>query len=103
MLKVDVEGAEFAVLLQTPRDVLARFEQICIELHWLGRPSRGGDFRTKALALERLQEHFVLLHAHGNSYGDVLQIAGCQVPDVVEALYVNRRVLGPCGARPTTQ
>lgn len=101
MLKVDVEGAEFAALLATPPEVLAQFQQVCIELHWLGRPSRGGDFRAKALALERLNEHFVLLHVHGNSYGDLVEVAGCTVPDVLEALYVNRKLLGPEDVQPS--
>jgi len=103
VLKMDVEGAEFTALLATPPEVLARFDQICIELHWLGRPSRGGDFRTKALALERLNEHFVLLHAHGNSYGDIVEVAGCPLPDVLEALYVSRRLLGPGDVRPSVK
>mmetsp|Transcript_27071 Transcript_27071/g.85667 ORF Transcript_27071/g.85667 Transcript_27071/m.85667 type:complete len:261 (+) Transcript_27071:48-830(+) len=103
MLKMDVEGAEFAALLATPPEVLARFQQVCIELHWLGRPSRGGDFQTKALALERLNEHFVLLHVHGNSYGDLVEVAGCTLPDVLEALYVNRRLLGPGDVRPSSR
>ncbi|CAK0886058.1 unnamed protein product [Prorocentrum cordatum] len=98
MLKVDVEGAEFEAILATSPEVLGRFSQICMELHWLGRPSRGGSFQTKALALERLAERFVLLHAHGNSYGDVVELAGCPVPDVLEVLFVNRRAFG--GAEP---
>lgn len=101
MLKVDVEGEEFSAVLCTPHDVLGRFEQICMELHWLGRPSRGGDFRTKALALERLREQFVLLHAHGNSYGDVINVAGCELPDVLEVLLVNRNILAPHCFRPS--
>eukprot|EP00930_Biecheleria_cincta_P006415 TRINITY_DN107417_c0_g1_i1.p1 TRINITY_DN107417_c0_g1~~TRINITY_DN107417_c0_g1_i1.p1 ORF type:complete len:723 (+),score=112.05 TRINITY_DN107417_c0_g1_i1:45-2213(+) len=102
MLKCDVEGAEFGALLATPQEVLDRFEQICIELHWIGRPSRGGNFRSKALALERLNEQFVLVHVHGNSYGDVMEIAGCHVPDVLEALYVNRRLLKCCDVQPSS-
>ncbi|CAE8594377.1 unnamed protein product [Polarella glacialis] len=100
-LKMDVEGAEFAALLATPPEILGCFQQICIELHWLGRPSRAGDFRTKALALEKLAETFVLLHAHGNSYGDVVDICGCPIPDVLEALYVNRSLFGPGDVQPS--
>lgn len=103
LLKLDVEGAEFDAILCTPPEVLARFSQICIELHWLARPSRGGDFRTKALALERLAEHFVILHAHANNYGDVLEVGGVAVPDVLEALYVNRKLLGPGGCQPSSR
>ncbi|CAE7488117.1 unnamed protein product, partial [Symbiodinium pilosum] len=92
-LKADVEGAEFAAILATPKEVLKRFDQICLELHWLGRPTRSGDYETKALALEKLADQFVLLHAHGNSYGDVIDVGGCQLPDVLEVLYVHKRLL----------
>jgi len=103
MLKADVEGAEFAAILSTPSEDLAKFSQICLELHWLGRPSRGGDFRIKALALERLSENFVLLHAHGNNYGDAVEVAGCTVPDVLEVLFVNRSFLDPEGFVPSSR
>lgn len=94
VLKMDVEGAEFGAILATPQETLDRFDQICVEFHWLGRPWRDGNFKSKALALERLNKHFVLLHVHGNRYGDVMDLAGCSVPDVLEALYVHRRVIG---------
>ncbi|CAE7948839.1 unnamed protein product [Symbiodinium sp. KB8] len=100
-LKADVEGAEFAAILSTPEKVLSRFDQICLELHWLGRPMRGGDYETKARALEKLAEQFVLLHAHGNSYGDILNVAGCQLPDVLEVLYVHKRLLAPGSTAPS--
>lgn len=75
---MDVEGAEFDAIL-AGKEVLSSFDQICIELHWLGR----GDLAKKALALELLQQHFVLLHAHGNSYGDLVEVAGCLIPDAL--------------------
>ncbi|CAK9107283.1 unnamed protein product [Durusdinium trenchii] len=99
MLKMDVEGAEFSALLAS-KEIVGHFDQICLELHWLGRPHRSASALTKALALELLQEHFVLLHAHGNSYGDVMEVAGCLIPDVLEVLYVNRRLLSPTQFRP---
>ncbi|CAJ1442274.1 unnamed protein product, partial [Effrenium voratum] len=101
VLKCDVEGAEFASILSTDSEVLGRLDQLCLELHWLGRP-RCGDAQVKAMALEKLNEQFVMLHAHGNSYGDVVDVAGYQIPDVLEVLYVHRRLLGssfrPSGA-----
>ncbi|MEJ6012159.1 FkbM family methyltransferase [Novosphingobium aquae] len=33
LLKLDVEGAEYEVLLQAPRDIFARFKQISVEFH----------------------------------------------------------------------
>ncbi|CAE7726572.1 petC, partial [Symbiodinium sp. CCMP2456] len=94
-----LKGASSDPERSTPEKVLSRFDQICLELHWLGRPMRGGDYETKARALEKLAEQFVLLHAHGNSlseprdrlsaalrnvgYGDILNVAGCQLPDEV--------------------
>ncbi|CAE7861512.1 unnamed protein product, partial [Symbiodinium microadriaticum] len=54
-----------------------------------------------ARALEKLAEQFVLLHAHGNSYGDILNVAGCQLPDVLEVLYVHKRLLAPGSTAPS--
>ncbi|CAJ1332085.1 unnamed protein product [Effrenium voratum] len=91
-LKCDVAGAEFCAILATDSAVLGRFDQIWVQLHWLGRP-RCGDAQVKAMALEKLNEQFVMMHAHGNSYGDVVDVAGCDIPDVLEVLYVHRRLL----------
>ncbi|CAJ1375625.1 unnamed protein product [Effrenium voratum] len=100
-LKCDVEGEEFRAILATDSEVLGRFDQLCLELHWLGRP-RCGDAQVKAMALEKLNEQFVMLHAHGNSYADIVDVAGCEIPDMLEVLYVHRRLLGqsfrPSGA-----
>ncbi|CAJ1402582.1 unnamed protein product [Effrenium voratum] len=92
-LKCDVEGEEFRAILATDSEVLGRFDQLCLGLHWLGRP-RCGDAQMKAMALEKLNEQFVMLHAHGNSYADVVDVARCQIPDMLEVLYVHRRLLG---------
>ena len=29
--------------------------RICLELHWLGRPMRGGDYETKAVGFKGLR------------------------------------------------
>ena len=41
LLKMDVEGAEWLSLLETPDDVWGRFKQVVIELHWLGMETGG--------------------------------------------------------------
>jgi len=103
LLKMDVEGAEYSALLSADDGVISRIDQLCLELHWLLRPDRGGSFELKALALERIQKHFVLLHAHGNNYGDIGYCDGCELPDVLEVLYVNRRLLGDEDLQPNSR
>ena len=72
VMKMDVEGAEWASLLAAPETVLRRIDQLAIELHWL-RDSQGvwtHDPRYLAL-VTRLKEHFHVVHLHFNNHACV--------------------------------
>ena len=93
VMKMDVEGAEWASLLATPIDVLAQIDQLTIELHL-----DGPDLWTQWLTVSRLKDVFHVAHYHVNNYG----CRGDMAPFsswAVEVLLVNKRlaVLGAGG------
>lgn len=94
LMKMDIEGAEWDSLLQTPDEVLTRIDQIAMELH-------GVDDRKYIEVVRKLKRTFHLVHRHFNNHG-------CQAgiepfPSFAyQVLWVNKRVgvLDPAAAPP---
>ena len=91
-LKMDIEGAEYAVV----PDIGSLHERInCIvaELHRLGRKAA-----TANRTIAQLLQHFRIVHIHGNNYSDYDAVN--DFPDAVEITFVNK-ALCPEPAVPT--
>lgn len=88
ILKMDVEGAEWEALAETPVSLLRRFEQIVVEFHDLARleETRFRSFAWKVLA--SLSSAFTLAHVHANNFGGIAIVGGFPVPETLEATYV---------------
>ena len=88
VLKIDVEGAEWDAFATMPDDVLARFDQIVGEFHWLhelGKP----DFRSVVTeAMRRISDCFTLFHVHANNCRKLAVVDGFMVADVLELSFV---------------
>lgn len=86
LVKIDVEGAEWDSLLETPRDVLERIDQLAIEFHGVEK-----DTWKYFLVVTKLKDVFDIVHLHFNNHA-------CQ-PGLepfpafaYEALLVNKRL-----------
>ena len=89
-VKIDVEGAEWDALRATPDDVLARIDQMPMELH-LPKGDFGADGAKFLAVLDKLARHFVVANLHFNNNTCAAQaepLAGW----VFQVLLVNRRV-----------
>lgn len=88
ILKMDVEGAEWAVLTETSIALLRRFEQIVLELHHLPQLDEP-HFRGMAWrALASLSSAFTLCHVHANNFGAIATVSGFPVPETLEVTYI---------------
>jgi hypothetical protein len=88
ILKLDVEGAEWDVLTETPMGLLRRFEQIVVELHELPRLEER-RFRGMAWkALATMSSSFTLCHVHANNFGGIQTVCGFPIPDTLELTYI---------------
>lgn len=84
MLQMDIEGAEYEVLLAAPRSLLDRFRIIVLELHWIVR-YLFGDSRTQlAHLMDRLLENHIICHLHPNNVCPPVNILGRSVPPLIE-------------------
>jgi hypothetical protein len=90
-LKLDIEGAEFDYINSLSNKQLNKINQIFLEVHCLDKLN---DFSF----FEKLNQHHILIHAHGNNCG--LQVAerdkffscnGVLIPKVLELTYLNKK------------
>jgi len=67
ILQMDIEGAEYEVLLTTPADLLQRFRVMVIEFHGLHRLPRYGSFKRIQQVFKQLSETHCCVHLHPNN------------------------------------
>jgi hypothetical protein len=101
LLKMDIEGSEWAVLSGASSETLNRFNLMVIEFHGLDRLGFAGPFSIINGVLNRILEGFDIVNAHPNNYRGESIFFGARVPEVLEITFVNKR-LNISGARVAT-
>lgn len=84
MLQMDIEGAEYAVLLNAPRSLLDRFRIIVLELHGIDGNLLGDDGAQLSHLMDRLLKNHVICHLHPNNVSPHVNILGRSVPSLIE-------------------
>lgn len=87
ILKMDVEGAEWDVLMDIKPETLSQFKQIVFEFHDMYSPQL---FSKICKVLSKLNETHQCVHVHGNNCGPSSSIAGMVMPYAIEILYVRK-------------
>jgi hypothetical protein len=87
LLKMDVEGAEWAALAAAPARVMERFAQIVIEVHGVLAGSVLDAVRNVLVARYLRRTHRVV-HIHANNYAPVESFEGIQLPHALELTYL---------------
>jgi methyltransferase FkbM-like protein len=97
ILQMDIEGAEWQVLLNVSRGTLRRFRIIVIELHDLERLMDKHAFAIIAAAFERLLQEFYIVHNHPNNYGRSVRCGSFVIPRVQEMTLLRKNRGAPTG------
>ena len=91
LLQMDIEGAEYNALLACSDAVLSRFRLAVIELHDLPALASARFLQMKFLpVLRKLLLHFDLVHAHANNCCGTVELAGWEVPQVIELTFLRK-------------
>ncbi len=90
ILEMDIEGAEYQVLLDTPVDTLRRFRIIVIEFHALTRLFSAAIFPFLNQVFRKLTDDFEIVHIHPNNCCAVLEHNDFEVPNVVEFTFYRK-------------
>lgn len=84
LLQMDIEGAEYEVIFDTPMSVLRRFRIMVIEFHGLGMLFNGAAFRFINSAFQKILSEFTVVHIHPNNYSRIISNGDVEVPGVLE-------------------
>lgn len=90
LLQMDIEGSEWAVLLNASDKTLQRFRVIVLELHDLDRLIDKVGFMLLGRALDRLLTEFHVVHIHPNNYDGVVRKKDLVIPRVIEATFLRK-------------
>ena len=84
ILKCDIEGAEWDMLMYTPNTVIGQFSQIVMEMHNLHHVRDYGPADAVRKAIGNLYASHRVVHIHANNYGGMGIVGGYAVPCVLE-------------------
>ncbi len=87
LLKIDIEGDEWAVFNATSQDVLATFKQIVCEFHRLDRLGEEEFAGQVRATLEKLARTHFVYHVHGNNCGNFTNVGNVVVPETLEVSF----------------
>ena len=90
LLKLDIEGSEWALLAAADAGSLSRFPQILCELHGLANVHDDEHYAVMLRVLRRLREQFEVVHVHGNNCGGLLFVGDQAMPNVLELTLAHR-------------
>ena len=97
MLQMDIEGAEFQVILDTPRDILRRFRIIIVEVHDMEQLFDRDGFRFVNQAFQKLLGDFAVCHIHPNNVDPVWSSGPYTVPRTLEFTFLRKDRVNPTG------
>lgn len=101
MLEMDIEGAEWAVLLTTPEATLNRFRILVLELHDLHLLAKRSSLHVVSAVFDKLLVDFDLVHVHQNNHEYPVPYLGFDLYPVVEATFLRKD--RETGSRPRTR
>ncbi len=90
ILKVDIEGAEWALFDTLDPQILRRFSQIICEFHEL-RDLGKKDFRMRATRVfAKFAATHAVIHVHGNNHSQYVSVGNVPIPNAMEISFASR-------------
>jgi len=91
ILQMDVEGAEYQVILNTPEELLRQFRIIVIEFHHLQGLLDPFVFRLFSSCFEKLLASFFVVHIHPNNCCGSVKSENIEIPRLMEFTFLNKK------------
>src|SRR5690606_29241523 len=88
LLQIDIEGAEYEVLLSVTEPLLAQFRIIVAELHHLQHLFDRRFFAVASRALSRLARTHTVVHIHPNNCCGSVKGYGLEIPRIAEFTFL---------------
>lgn len=97
LLQMDIEGAEFDVLIESDSALLRRFRMMVIEFHGMDRIFEAHSLPLLRAMFAKLHRDFAIVHLHANNCCGIATCRDIGIPRVFEITYLRRDRL-PAGA-----
>ena len=94
ILQMDIEGAEYEVIIDTPREVFKKFRIMAIEFHSLDMIFNKNAFKMVEAVFDKLSSDFTVAHIHPNNSRPVINKNSIDIPELLEFTFLrNDRVI----------
>jgi hypothetical protein len=90
LLQIDIEGAEYRTILNTPIEMMKRFRIISIEFHGLYGLAQKTQLPLIWPTFEHLLRTHEVVHAHPNNCFPVRYFNGVGIPDLMEFTFYRK-------------
>ncbi len=104
LLQMDIEGAEYAVIADTPDEILNKFRIIVIEFHHLNRLFEFMSHDLISLTFRKILANFDIVHIHPNNCRKAIALYDYLIPPVMEFTFVRKdrlKSVDKSGVRPS--
>ena len=88
LLQMDIDGAEYEVLLSTTDQILKKFRILIIEFHNLDYIAHRGIYSIYLSLLKKLNKNFTICHLHQNNSGSFVKYDDILIPKILEITYI---------------
>jgi len=90
LLQMDIEGAEFDVLIESDSALLRRFRMMVIEFHGMERVFERHSLPLMRALFAKLHRDFAIVHMHANNCCGIAKCRDVAIPRVFEITYLRR-------------
>ena len=90
LLQMDIEGAEYPVILSTPSELLSQFRILVIEVHYLDRLFDPCCFDLFASWVDKILASFSVVHIHPNNFYGSAKRGSIEIPRLLEFTFLNK-------------
>ena len=94
ILQMDIEGAEYCVLLDSDNELLKRFRILIIEFHNFEGLLYSRNFELINIVFQKLLKNFTVVHCHPNNFSETTRYHDYEIPSDIEYTFLrNDRIL----------
>jgi hypothetical protein len=90
ILQMDIEGGEYNVLIDSPREILSKFRIILIEFHKFDLLLNSNSFDLIASGIYKLLRDFHIVHIHPNNCSKTIKYKEFEIPPVIEFTFIRK-------------
>ena len=90
ILQMDIEGAEYGVVLETSPETLKKFRIIVVEFHGLDAILDSGCYEFISLTFAKILRDFEVVHIHPNNRSEPIVWRDIKIPPIMEFTFLRK-------------